>query len=233
MSDEMMVVGVIGQKGGGGKTTTSLALAVAAAEDGKAPVVIDLDQQANSAKWRDRRPHENVAVVGALQSRIKQTLATARAHGADYVVIDAPGHNDSAAMETVRAADIVILPVEAQMFHFETLPAMRDLIRVAGDKPTWVLINKLHPAASVQAEKLKKIVADTYAMNVCPVHWSRLDVYGTSADIGLTPLEQAPDGKAAEEIRTLYKFTCQQVNKLRSQHVENGRAATSPEKQFG
>jgi len=215
MADGMMIVGVIGQKGGGGKTTTSLGLAVAAAEDGKTPVVIDLDQQANSAKWRDRREGENVAVVGALQSRIKQTLVAARAHGADYVVIDSPGHNDSAAMETVRASHIVILPVEAQMFHFETLPAMRDLIRVAGDKPTWVFINKLHPAASVQAELLKKIIGETYGMVVCPIHWSRLDVYGTSADVGLTPLEQAPEGKAADEIRRLYKFTCQQIRKLR------------------
>src|ERR1700721_1753392 len=133
MSGEMMVVGVIGQKGGGGKTTTSLGLAVAAAEQGKASVVIDIDQQANSAKWRDRRKTDNVAVIGTLQSRIKQTLETARTHGADYVVIDSPGHNDSAAMETVRASNIVILPVEAQMFHFEPLPAMRDLIPAAGD----------------------------------------------------------------------------------------------------
>lgn len=212
MSDGMMVVGVIGQKGGGGKTTTSLGLAVAAAEDGKTPVVIDLDQQANSAKWRDRRRLDNVAVVGALQSRIKQTLATAREHGADFVVIDSPGHNDSAAMETVRAADLVLLPVEAQMFHFETLPAMRDLVRVAGDKPTFLFINKLHPAASVQAAALKQILAETYGMQVCPVHWSRLDVYGTAADTGLTPLEQAPEGKAAAEIRNLYNFTCQQIN---------------------
>ncbi len=226
MSGEMMVVGVIGQKGGGGKTTTSLGLAVAAAEEGKASVVIDIDQQANSAKWRDRRQMDNVAVIGTLQSRIKQTLETARAHGADYVVIDSPGHNDSAAMETVRASDIVILPVEAQMFHFETLPAMRDLIRVAGDKPTWLFINKLHPAASVQAERLKKILAETYDMSVCPIHWSRLDVYATSADIGLTPIEEAPDGKAADEIRSLYKFTCQQISKLRNPHVKDGRAAT-------
>ncbi|HVS70819.1 MAG TPA: AAA family ATPase [Phycisphaerae bacterium] len=217
----MFVVGVIGQKGGGGKTTTSLGLAVAAAEKGRTPVIIDLDQQANSAKWRDRRQSDNVAVIGALQSRIRQTLETARAHGADYVVIDCPGHNDSAAMETVRAADMVLLPVEAQMFHFETLPAMHDLVRVAGNKPTWVFINKLHPAASVQGEKLKRILADTYGMAVCPVHWSRLDVYGTSADVGLTPLEAAPQGKAAEEIRQLYNFTCQQLNKLRNPHVKN------------
>jgi chromosome partitioning protein len=223
MTEEMIIIGVIGQKGGGGKTTTSIGLAAAAAEAGKAVAIIDLDQQANSAKWRDRRTLDNIAVIGALQSRIKQTLETARTYGAEYVIIDSPGHNDSAAMETVRASDIVLLPVEAQMFHFETLPAMRDLIRVAGDKPTWIFINKLHPAASVQAEKLKMILADNYAMSVCPIHWSRLDVYGTSADVGLTPVEQAPDGKAAEEIRSLYKFTCKQVNNLRNHHVENAR----------
>src|SRR5690349_7134610 len=105
MTGEMVVIGVIGQKGGGGKTTTCLGLAVAAAQDGKAEAVIDIDQQANSAKWRDRRTAEDVAVIGALQSRIKHTLEVARKHGADFVIIDSPGHNDTAAMETVRAAD--------------------------------------------------------------------------------------------------------------------------------
>jgi chromosome partitioning protein len=226
MSD-MIVIGVIAQKGGGGKSTVSINLAAAAAEDGKTAVVIDIDQQASAAKWGDRRQTDNVAVVGALQSRIKQTLETARVHGADYVVIDSPGHNDSAALETIRASDIAILPVEASMFHLDTLPAMRDLIRMAGDKPTWLLINKLHPAASVQGEKLEKILADNYSMAVCPVHWSHLSIYATSADIGLTPIEQEPDGKAAEEVRSLYKFTCQQINKLRNQHVKNPEFATS------
>jgi chromosome partitioning protein len=217
MSD-MMVIGVVAQKGGGGKSTVSVNLAVAAAEAGKTAVVIDIDQQASAAKWGDRRKADNVVVVGALQSRIKQTLETARAHGADFVVIDSPGHNDSAALETIRASDIAILPVEASMFHLDTLPAMRDLFRVAGDKPTWLLINKLHPAASVQGEKLKKILSDNYSMAVCPVHWSHLSIYATAADIGLSPIEQEPQGKAAEEIRSLYKFTCQQVNNLRNQH---------------
>ena len=223
--DDTIVVGVIGQKGGGGKTTTSIGIAVAAAEQGLAPVIIDIDQQANAAKWKDRRPTENVAVVATAQSRIKQTVDTARKHGADFIVIDSPGHNDSAAMETVRAADIVLLPVEAQMFHFDTLPAMRDLIRLAGDKPTWLLVNKLHPAAVVQAEKLKKMLEQAYGMPVCPVHLSRLDIYATSADMGQTPLEQEPKGKAASEVRGLYKFIRQQVNKLRSQHVKDAKLA--------
>jgi len=222
----MIVVGVIGQKGGGGKTTISLNLAVAAAEQSLAAVVIDIDPQANAAKWKDRRESENPAVIGALQSRIKQTLETARKHDADFVVIDSPGHNDSGAMETARASDILLLPVEPQMFHFDTLPAMCDLIRIAGDTPTYVLLNKLHPTASVQAERLKQMIGASYTMPICPVHLSRLDIYATSADLGLTPLEEDPKGRAALEIRGVYEFICQQVNKLRSEHVKNEGLAT-------
>ena len=217
-TNSMSIVAVIGQKGGGGKTTTSLSLATVAAEVGKASVVIDIDQQANAVKWRGRRKVDSVAVIGAAQSRIKQTIETARAHGAEFIVIDCPGHNDSAATEAVRAADIVILPVEAQMFHFDTLPAMRDLIRIGGDKPTWLLITKLHPSASVLAEKLKKMMEKTYSMSVCPQHLSRLDIYATSTDIGKTPIEQEPKGKAAEEIRNLYAFVCEQISKQGKHH---------------
>ena len=77
----------------------------------------------------------------------------------------------------------------------------------------------------VQAEKLKKMLEQVYGMPVCPVHLSRLDIYATSADIGQTPLEQEPKGKAASEVRALYKFIRQQVNKLRSQHVKDAKLA--------
>jgi chromosome partitioning protein len=227
MAKKLTVIGIVGQKGGGGKTTIATNLAVAATRQKLAAVIIDLDQQTNSAKWGDRRKAKNVAVVAAPASRIKATIETATVHGAEFIVIDSPGHNDSAAIETVRASDVVILPTEPQMFHFDTLPAMRDILRVGGDKPTWIVVNKLHPSASALAEKLKKIIADTYSIPVCPVHLSRFDVYATSADVGLTPEEQQPGGRAALEIRELYKFISQQVHKLRSVHVEkNAKLAT-------
>lgn len=214
------VIALVGQKGGGGKTTMSLNLAVAAAEAGKAAVVIDIDQQTNSAKWKNRRTSENVAVVAVPSSRIKQTVDTARTHGANFIIIDSPGHSDSAAIEAARAADLVLLPIKPQMFHFETLTGMRDLIRVAGDKRTWVVLNELHPAATTQAMELKELVAQAYPFPVCPVHLSRLDIYATSADAGLSPIEQDPKGKAAEEIRQLFMFVCQQVRLSTGDYVE-------------
>jgi chromosome partitioning protein len=226
MPKNAVVIGIIGQKGGGGKSTAAINLAVAAAEKDQAAVVIDTDQQTNASKWKDRRKADNVVVVAAPASRIMQTVQTARDHGADIVIIDTPGHSDTAALEAVRASDIVILPVEPQMFHLDTLPSMRDLIRLGGDTPTWVLINKLHPLASAQAERLKKLIADKYSIPVCPIHLTRLDVYATSADIGQAVLEDEPDGKAANDVRELYKFICKQVNKLRSKHGQTEKLAT-------
>ena len=107
MSKKVAVIGVIGQKGGGGKTTIAINLAVAAARHKLAAVIIDLDQQTNSAKWRDRRRSDNVAVVATPASRITATIETAVTHGAQFIVIDSPGHNDNAATKAVRGSNLL------------------------------------------------------------------------------------------------------------------------------
>ncbi|MGP0076208.1 MAG: AAA family ATPase [Bryobacteraceae bacterium] len=221
----MIVIAIVGQKGGSGKTTTAIGLAAAASEFGQTAVIIDLDPQANAANWKDRRKAESPAVVSVPPSRLKQTIDAAVSHGADFVVIDTPGKSDSAAIEAARVAHLILVPVGPQIFHLETLPGLRDLLRVAGDKPAFVILNGLHPQATRQAEQVKGMIADIYPFAVCPVHLSRLDIYATSADVGLTPQEQDPSGKAAGEILRLYKFIDEQIHKSESPHVENAKFA--------
>ena len=91
-----IVIAIVGQKGGTGKTTTAIGLAVAAGKARRNAVIIDLDPQANAANWKDRRNAENPAVVSAPPTRLKQTLEAARSHGADFVVIDTVSPSSSA-----------------------------------------------------------------------------------------------------------------------------------------
>ena len=227
MSESMFVVALLSQKGGPGKTTLAVNLAVAAAEQGLAAVIIDLDPQANAANWKDRRSTENPAVVSAPPGRVRQTLEAAEQHGADFIVIDCPGKADSTAIVAAQFADLVFIPVEAHMSNLETLPGVRALLQATQSKtpPVFVLINKIHPSAKTQAETVKRMIAEIYPFPVCPVHLSHLDLYATTQDSGQSVLEAEPKGRAAEEIRQLYKFTISQTHKLGNSHVKNRNSA--------
>ena len=71
----MQVVSVISQKGGSGKTTLALHLAVSSSLENRNTAVIDLDPQASAAKWSDRRSANLPVVLSAHASRLPQEIA--------------------------------------------------------------------------------------------------------------------------------------------------------------
>lgn len=211
----MLKIAIIGQKGGDGKTTVALGLAVAAVEAKQDVAIIDLDPQANAANWKDRRTADNPAVISAQVSRLKQTIQTAQEYGADLVLIDTPGRSDSAAIEAARNADLVLIPVRPQIFGLETLQGVRDLLRVAGDPLAYVVVNGIHPQATKGAETAKTLIEATCGLKVAPVHLCQRGSYGEAPTTGKTAQELDPKGKAADEMRRLYMFTCEIFNKLK------------------
>ena len=119
----MKTIALIGQKGGTGKTTVALGLAVAAFKAGKVAVVIDLDPQATAANWKDRRLEDNPAVVSAQARRLDQTLKAAADLGAEIVFIDTAGRNDNSSLEAAKRADLILIPTRPNIIELETLPA--------------------------------------------------------------------------------------------------------------
>ena len=219
----MFTVAVIGQKGGNGKTTVAIGLATTAAAAGEDVAVIDLDPQASAAKWKDRRSVDNPAVVSAQVSRLRQTLDTAKAHGADLVVIDSPGKSDSAAVEAAKVADLVLIPTRPGVFDMETLPAIRDLLRIAGDPAAFVLFNHMHPQGSRIADEFKALTVSYADLPACPVHLCQRASYADAPTAGKAVHEYEPDGKAAAELQRLYLWVKSQLEKER--HVETKHAS--------
>lgn len=84
----MKVLAILSQKGGAGKTTMALHLAVEAERRGLTTAVIDLDPQASAASWGDSRKSEGPVVVSAQASRLSQVLAAARENNARLAIID-------------------------------------------------------------------------------------------------------------------------------------------------
>ncbi len=226
----MFTLSIIGQKGGSGKTTVALGLAVAAAKVGETVVVIDLDPQTNAANWQDRRAAENPVVLSVQASRLRQTLDTARANGADLVIIDTAGKSESAAIDAARLSDLVLIPSRPQVFDMETLPTVRNLIRAAGDPPAFILYNFIHPQGNRQAEGLKELTLAHSGLPPCPVHLTQRASYHDAQAQGQCPQETEPEGKAAADLERLYLFVRSHVNMSESSTHDAEQSPSHTEK---
>ena len=110
----MKTIAIISQKGGSGKTTLALHLAVASAAAGRNTAVIDLDPQASAANWADRRKAELPVVLSAHARRLPHEIRRVREIGGEMLYLDTAPHSDSAALEAAAAADLVLIPCPAR-----------------------------------------------------------------------------------------------------------------------
>lgn len=215
----MFTISLLGQKGGTGKTTVSLGLAVAAIRAGKVVAVIDLDPQASAANWSDRRADANPAVVSAQSSRLKQTLASAQDLGAEIVIIDTAGRSDDTALNAARLSDLVLIPTRTNIVELEALPAAFDILRLAGNPKAFVVLNGIHPSATRQAADARALVNDAFGLECAPVHLCHRSAYADAMATGRTPQELDEEGKAAAELDALFQFSIEFVNNRTAEHV--------------
>src|SRR6266700_1715883 len=193
---------VIGQKGGSGKTTPALGLAVAATYAGCETAVIDLDPQATATNWADRRNNESPAIVSCQISRLAQVLEAAEKQGAKLAIIDTPGKSTDTAIAAAKVAKFVLLPIQPQLFDIETLAGVRDILTLAGNPPAAVLLNRAPTQGTRHVETRDAVTAQGF--DVCPVTIFSRAAHGDAGNIGQTAVEYDPKGKAAQEMTKLY-----------------------------
>jgi chromosome partitioning protein len=213
----MFVTACVGQKGGTGKTTICLGLACAAVAAGRTVAVIDLDPQATASKWHDRRTDDRPAVVSAQASRLKPALDVARANAVDFVIIDSAGRSDDSALAAARAADLILVPTRTSIVEIETLPAVADLLRIAGKiDHAFIVLNGLHPSAGAAGiEEARRMLQSFYGLASYPRHLCQRSAYSDAMLTGTTPQERDPEGRAGQELGQLFEFVIEQAN-LRS-----------------
>ena len=207
----MKVVAVVAQKGGAGKTTLTLSLAVAAERTGRSSVVVDLDPQTSAVHWSDRREVYTPVVVSATPARLDAVLSTAEGQGADMVFIDSPPRLEAAAMAAARAADLVVVPTRPAVVDLETVGTTVQLVKAAGDKPVVVVLTFV-PSRGPRGYEAKGILADM-GLNVCRVTIGNRVSFDYASAAGQTVQELEPRSKAADEITLVYNFTRRQLNK--------------------
>ena len=205
----MKTVAIISQKGGVGKTTVALHLAVSAERDNKPTVIIDLDPQASASTWKDLREDESPLVQPAQVNRLAIILEEAKRQGAAFIVIDTSPNSESASLAAARAADLVLIPCRPHLLDLRAISSSIELARLA-KKPYFVIVNAVPPRGSLGAEADSAIA--TYDAPVAPPQLSMRAAYYHCLVNGQVAQEYEPSGKAAEEVNALYKWVCLQLS---------------------
>jgi chromosome partitioning protein len=141
-----MMIGVVSQKGGVGKSTISRLVAREYAAAGWTVKIADLDiSQGTSTDWKQRREQNALQPEIAVEPfrTVAQAIKVASLY--DLLVFDGPPHSMAGTLEIARTSDIVVLP---------TGLSLDDL------KPTVLLAHELVEAG---------VVADKIAVGLCRV----------------------------------------------------------------
>jgi chromosome partitioning protein len=206
----MIILSIVSQKGGAGKTTLAIHLAAAATAAGYVACLIDTDPQATAAAWGDWRGGDEPEIITAPPARLTRTLDDAAKLGAEIAVIDTPPHADTAAREAVRAADLVLIPCRPRAFDLHAIQATADLATFGG-KQAFVVFNAAPPRAPTLYAEARELV-EKMGLQVAPMILADRAAYHHSVALGKTALEYEPTGKAAGEVSALWEWICKQVN---------------------
>jgi chromosome partitioning protein len=205
----MQTIAIISQKGGTGKTTLALNLAVAAEASGFSTAIIDLDPQASAKEWSKSRERETPVVVSAHASQLEEVLAAARANGAALTIIDTAPHSERDALAAARAADLILIPCRPAILDLRAMASTKELADLART-PALAVINAA-PARGHLADEAADAIRG-YGLNVAPATIAQRAAFVHSLTVGQTVLEFEPDGKAAQEINELFMSACQHAD---------------------
>jgi len=205
----MKTIAIISQKGGVGKTTLALHLAVAAERDDRPTAIIDLDPQASASTWKDLREDDSPVVQPAQANRLSVILSEAEKLGAKFVVIDTSPNSERDSLAAARAADLILIPCRPHLLDLKAIGSSIELARIA-KKPFVVVVNAVPPRGALGSEAETAI--QSYDAPIAPVQLSMRAAYYHCLVNGQVAQEYEPLGKAAEEAHALYLWTKQQLD---------------------
>lgn len=212
----MRIISLVTQKGGSGKSTLCISLAVAAHEAGKSVCILEMDRQATVTEWFQTRTNPMPEVAQVAADRLDEVVQRLGSAEYDYVFIDTPGVDNPGTVNAIRASDLCLVPCRptpADLRAFKpTLAAIQRL-----SKEFAFVLSQTPPRSyrvrdTAEGLAVLGMIADT---NIVARN-DHQDAIG--AGLGVT--EFNPTGAAADEIRKLWAWV-----ENRTKVIPNAKAA--------
>jgi chromosome partitioning protein len=222
----MHVISFVTQKGGTGKSSLAVSLAVAAAESGLKVAVLDIDPQGTAGEWYKRRTAEAPAVHSLSWTYLSSRLYTLDRQGYDLAIVDTPGADSHAASGAMREAQFCLLPVRPSVADIEaSKPTVRYLNEHA--KPFAFVLNQCPTGGRTSRTANARMALQLLGSLCDPTLAHRSDhVDALASGLGVT--EFAPCGKAADEVRAVLQWLTARLRRLNTTETADEESGVIP-----
>ena len=204
-----MIVLLGGEKGGTGKSTLAVNLAVWLSRKGRDVVVVDTDRQLTASRWVERRnalaDASRVHCVAKYENVYQAVVDLSGRY--EQVICDAGGRDSQELRSAMVAADLLYTPLKASQPDIETSVHMSRLVRLArGMNPDLlarlvVSMAPTHPSV-MEARDAADVLADLPDLTLSAVRICERKVYRDAMSEGLGVVEMG-NAKARDEIARL------------------------------
>lgn len=197
----MHSLALVCQKGGAGKTTLAVHLAIEAHRRGFKTLLIDVDQQGSAAKILERRGDEPPDVATEHPARLEASMRAAEQEGYDVVILDTAPQADQAAIKAARVANTILIPVRPSIVDLDAIDATMDVCRLV-QNPGLFVLNAVS-AQGLEADGAERAIV-ARGGKICDVRIGDRKVFRAAFNDGRAAQEIDANSKAAGEIRRLF-----------------------------
>jgi chromosome partitioning protein len=213
----MNVIAFVTQKGGSGKTTLCVNLAVAAEAAGGRCLILDMDPQGTAEAWYHDREAASPKLVKLGADTLAEAVAAARRQGFAHVFIDTPGRDEPSVAAAIRIADFCVIPCRPTPADMKATPATIATIRRLA-KPAAFVLSQTPP----RGFRIKEAEIGLAVLGpVAPVTVVSRNVFQDAQGAGLGVGEFEPGGKAAQEIDELWGWLVKKMEKMQDGTQKN------------
>jgi chromosome partitioning protein len=200
-----MIIGVLNQKGGVGKTTIAVNLAAVYAKAGQRVLLVDADPQGSSLAWSAAREGKPLfAVIGMPKPTLHKDMPGI-ARDYDMVIIDGAPRVSELGRAAIMASDLVVIPVQPSPYDVwasaDTVQLIKEARQFKENLQAVFVINRKIVNTAIGRDVTKALA--NFDLPVCDRALGQRVIYAESAAHGLAVVEAEPDSEAAKEITRL------------------------------
>lgn len=214
-----MIISLLNQKGGVGKTTLATNISAGLASQGEKVLLVDADPQHSALDWGAKRETPlPFTLLGLPTAVLHRDLPAMVGNPFSFIVIDGPGKLTDVPRSAIMASDLVLIPVQPSPYD---VWAAQDLLNILKEAQVYrpnvkaaFIINSKRENSNLGREVAE--VVREFAFPVLDTHIHRRDCYASTAGRGISVLEMKPstesEKSAVDEIKNVVQEIVRLIN---------------------